>query len=116
MRQVGVIAAAGLGGPGGGAKATHLGITKTRKILAQGLARIPGIQIDPSKSSDQYRDLRCAGNQAKLRRVSRNDRSAPSSRVPVDAERIRMVTHLDVDRSDVEAAVGIIAEALRCRS
>jgi threonine aldolase len=36
--------------------------------------------------------------------------------LPVDAERIRMVTHLDVDRSDVEAAVRSIAEALGCRS
>jgi threonine aldolase len=36
--------------------------------------------------------------------------------VPVDAERIRMVTHLDVDRSDVDAAVGSIADALRSRS
>jgi threonine aldolase len=36
--------------------------------------------------------------------------------VPVDAERIRMVTHLDVDRSDVEATAALIAEALRSHS
>jgi threonine aldolase len=30
--------------------------------------------------------------------------------VPVDQEKVRMVTHLDVDRKDVEKAAGIVAE------
>ena len=33
--------------------------------------------------------------------------------VPVDAEKIRMVTHLDVDRKDVEEAVETIREMLK---
>jgi threonine aldolase len=33
--------------------------------------------------------------------------------VPVDTERVRMVTHLDVDRSEIEIAVRNIGEALR---
>jgi threonine aldolase len=31
---------------------------------------------------------------------------------PVDARRVRMVTHLDVDRADVESAVRTIAEVV----
>jgi len=32
--------------------------------------------------------------------------------VPVDAENIRMVTHLDVDRKDIEKAAATIREML----
>ena len=35
--------------------------------------------------------------------------------VPVDAERVRMVTHLDVSRSDIENAAEIVAQALAVR-
>jgi threonine aldolase len=31
---------------------------------------------------------------------------------PVDARRVRMVTHLDVDRADIEQALRIIAEVV----
>jgi threonine aldolase len=33
--------------------------------------------------------------------------------VPVDSERVRMVTHLDVDRNDVEKAASAVREVLR---
>jgi len=32
--------------------------------------------------------------------------------VPVDHEKVRMVTHLDVNRSDVERAASIVRQAL----
>ena len=34
--------------------------------------------------------------------------------VPVDADRVRMVTHLDVCRRDVENAADIVASVLGC--
>jgi hypothetical protein len=33
----------------------------------------------------------------------------------VDADRVRMVTHLDVSRSDIEKAADIVAQALTAR-
>ena len=33
--------------------------------------------------------------------------------VPVDEYRVRMVTHLDVNRSDIETAVGAVREVMR---
>ena len=35
--------------------------------------------------------------------------------VPVDADRVRMVTHLDVSRPDIEKAAEIVAQALAVR-
>jgi threonine aldolase len=85
------------------------------KILAQGLAAIPGIRVDPSyvQTNIVIYDVR----ETKLSSAEFLERIGRCQvlGVPVDAERIRMVTHLDVDRADVEAAVGIIAEALRSR-
>jgi len=33
--------------------------------------------------------------------------------VPVDAERVRMVTHLDVDGSEIDKAAAIVREVLK---
>ena len=56
MRQAGVLAAAALvaleEGPG------RLWIDhENARLLAQGLASIPGIRLDPREGPDQYRDL-----------------------------------------------------------
>ena len=115
MRQAGVIAAAGLIALEDGPKRLYID-HENAKILAQGLAAIPGIRVDPSYVQTNIviydvRETKLSSAEF-LERIGRRQVLG----VPVDAERIRMVTHLDVDRSDVEAAVGIIAEALRCRS
>jgi threonine aldolase len=115
MRQAGVIAAAGLIALEDGPKRLYID-HENAKILAQGLAAIPGIRVDPSyvQTNIVIYDVR----ETKLSSTEFLERLARRQvlGVPVDAERIRMVTHLDVDRSDVEAAVGIIAEAIRWRS
>jgi threonine aldolase len=115
MRQAGVVAAAGLIALEDGPKRLYID-HENAKLLAQGLAALPGIRIDPSyvHTNIVIYDVR----ETKLSSAEFLERIARRRvlGVPLDAERIRMVTHLDVDRSDVEAAVGIIAEALRCRS
>ena len=111
MRQAGVIAAAGLVALEEGPSllpADH----DNAQILAQGLARIPGVQVDPkrvqtnivifdigrtSMTSSQFVD------QLEKRRVLTG---------AVDPTRVRVVTHKDVDRSDCERAVGVIGELL----
>ncbi|MGB7952303.1 MAG: GntG family PLP-dependent aldolase [Candidatus Binatia bacterium] len=111
MRQAGVIAAAGLVALEEGPKelsADH----DNAQILAQGLVRIPGVQIDPKKvqtnivifdigktamTSSQFVD------QLEKRHVLTG---------AVDPNRVRLVTHKDVSRSDCERAVAVIGEVL----
>ena len=103
MRQAGVLAAAGLvaleespkGLPGDHANA---------KRLAEGLAELPGVKIDPEKvvtnivifdvaETGQTADAICA----RLRELGVLASGFGSS--------IRMVTHYDVSRADIEAAL-----------
>jgi threonine aldolase len=114
MRQAGVIAAAGLMALEHGPKRLCID-HENAKILAQGLAAIPGIRADPSHVQTNIviydvRETKLSSGEF-LEAIARHHVLG----VPVDADRVRMVTHLDVDRSDVETAVGIIAEALRAR-
>ena len=115
MRQAGVIAAAGLIALEHGPKRLSID-HENAKILALGLARIPGIRLDPSyvQTNIVIYDVR----ETKLSSAGFLERIAQHHvlGVPVDEERVRMVTHLDVNRSDVETAVALIAEALRERA
>ena len=109
MRQAGVIAGAGLVALEEGPK--HLPTDhENAQILARGLAEIPGVQIDPKKvqSNIVIFDVSKTRMNAPefVQRLSKRQVLAGA----VDAARIRLVTHRDVSRSGVEAAVRIIAE------
>jgi len=112
MRQAGVLAAAGLIALEKGPKRLHIDHENAR-FLAEKLSEIPGIQINPAKAQTNIviYDIQQTG-------LSSADFLAELARrkvlgVPVDAEKIRMVTHLDVDRKDVEEAVETIREMLK---
>jgi threonine aldolase len=111
MRQVGVIAAAGLVALEEGPKRLHIDHDNA-KILAEGLAKIPRIRIDPEKV--QTNIVIYDVGETDLTSKQFLERLAPRKVLggPVDARRIRMVTHLDVDRNDVEQAVKIIGEVV----
>jgi threonine aldolase len=111
MRQAGVLAAAGLvaleQGPGR-LQEDH----DNAQVLAQRLSRIPGIGLDASKVhtnivifSVKPSGLSSAEFLARLaaRRVLA---------VPVDGDRVRMVTHLDVTRGDIDAAADAVTAVL----
>jgi len=107
MRQAGVLAAAGLIALEKGPKRLHIDHANAR-LLAERLAEIPGIRINPAKVQTNIviYDIRKTG-------LTSSDFLAEVARrkvlgVPVDGERIRMVTHLDVDRKDVEKAAATI--------
>jgi threonine aldolase len=109
MRQAGVLAAAGLIAMEKGPKRLSID-HQNAKFLAQQLARIPGIRINPAKVQTNIVifDIQETG-------LSSSDFLAELARrkvlgVPVDRERIRMVAHLDVDRSDIEEAAATIRE------
>jgi threonine aldolase len=112
MRQVGVLAAAGLIALEHGPKRLHIDHDNA-KFLASLLAKIPGISIDPSKVKTNIviYGVKEAGW------TSGDFLQALSKRgvlgVPVDNERIRMVTHLDVNRADLEKALGVIGEVIK---
>jgi threonine aldolase len=111
MRQVGVIAAAGLVALEEGPKRLYID-HENAKALAEGLAKIPRIRINPEKVQTNIVifDLGETGLTSKqfLERLAQRKVLGG----PVDARRIRMVTHLDVDRNDIEQALKIIGEVV----
>ena len=108
MRQAGVLAAAGLVALEKGPKRLQIDHDNA-KLLAGQLASLPGITLDPAKVQTNIVifDVKRSG------RSSADFLGALAKRnvlaVPVDNDRVRMVTHLDVDRNDVLKA----AEAVR---
>jgi threonine aldolase len=109
MRQVGVLAAAALVALEEGPKRLHVDHDNGR-LLAEGLAQIPGIGIQPDKVQTNIvlYDIRATGLSSTqfLKRLA--ERHVLGG--PVDARRVRMVTHLDVDRNDIEQSLRIIGE------
>ncbi len=112
MRQAGVIAAAGVVALEEGPKRLQID-HENAKFLAHELARLPGIGLNPARVQTNIIifDVRETGLS------SADFLSALAERgvlgVPVDRDKVRLVTHLDVDRADVENSAGIIAAFLR---
>jgi len=111
MRQAGVLAAAALVALEEGPKRLHLD-HENAKLLAQGLANIPRIRIQAEKVQTNIvlYDVSETGMTSTefIKRVG--ERNVLGG--PVDARRVRMVTHLDVDRADIEQALRIIGEVV----
>ena len=112
MRQAGVLAAAGLvaleEGPGR-LQEDH----DNARILAQRLSRIRGIELDPAKvwTNIVIFSVEPSGLSSAefLARIAGRKLLA----VPVDSQHVRMVTHLDVTRLDIEAAGDIVEAVMR---
>jgi threonine aldolase len=108
MRQAGVLAAAGL-------VALEKGPARLQddhdnaKALADLLAQVPGITLNPQKIHTNIVIFSLKGSGVSSAELLRRLAERKVLAVPVDGERIRMVTHLDVTRPDIEAA----AEAAR---
>jgi len=111
MRQVGVLAGAALVALEEGPKRLHVD-HENAQLLAQGLAQIPGIGVQPDKVQTNIvlYDVGATGlgSTQFLKRLA--ERQVLGG--PVDARRVRMVTHLDVDRNDIEQALRIIGEVV----
>ncbi len=111
MRQAGVLAAAGLIALEQMPKRLHIDHANA-KFLAEGLARVPGIKIDPAKVMTNIVICDVSGtglNSAELcGRLGRHNVLASG----VNAEQVRFVTHMDVDRAGCERALKAIREVL----
>ena len=111
MRQAGVLAAAALLALENGPKRLQEDHDNA-KVLAERLSQVPGITLNPSKVQTNIvifgvKDSGMSSAEF-LQRLSGLNVLA----VPVDAERIRMVTHLDVARSDIEAAAAAVRSVM----
>ena len=79
------------------------------RALAAGLAELPGVDVDPGRVETNIVICRVKQAAAVLRRLG----EAGVQASPLDGDRIRCVTHLDVDRAGIERALTAFREALR---
>jgi threonine aldolase len=109
MRQVGVLAAAGLIALEQGPKRLHEDHRNAR-CLAEGLAHIPGISVDLAavQTNIVIFDVKGTGLAAPEFQAKLKERGVLAS--GVDGKALRMVTHLDVDSAMIGRAVEAVAE------
>lgn len=109
MRQAGILAAAGLIALEEMPKRLPQDHANAR-FLAEGLARIPGIGIDPAKvrTNIVVFDVSSTGMSSSelLRRL--RERNVIGS--AIDESLVRMLTHMDVTRSDCEQAIETVRQ------
>ena len=115
MRQVGVLAAAGLIALEESPKNLHRD-HENAKFLAEGLAKTKGISLDPTKvmTNIVIFDVRSTGRTAAELCSELGKRKILSG--PTDKYSIRMVTHCDVNRAGIESALLAVGEILSARA
>ena len=112
MRQAGVVAAAGLVALEHGPGRLHEDHANAR-YLAERLAEVPGIDIVPESVHTNIviyaLDASRFDSDSFLSEIRRHGVLG----VSVDRYRVRMVTHRDVSRNDVERAADVVEEVIR---
>jgi threonine aldolase len=111
MRQVGVLAAAALVALEEGPKRLHMD-HENAQLLAQGLAQIPRIRIEPHKVQTNIVIFDVGDSGLESSRFLQRLAERKVLGGAVDGRRVRMVTHLDVNRGDIERALRIIGEVV----
>lgn len=112
MRQAGVLAAAGLVALEESPKRLHYD-HENAKRLAEGLAGIKSIRIDPAKvvTNIVIFDVQASGKTAAEASTALRERGVLAN--PTGKHTIRMVTHCDVDRPGIERTITETAHVLR---
>jgi threonine aldolase len=108
MRQAGVLAAAGLVALEHGPRRLQ-DDHDNAQILARKLAKVPGIDLDPLKVHTNIVIFSVAPSGLSATEFLARIAAAGVLAVPVDEHRVRMVTHVDVTKDDVECAADIVA-------
>ncbi len=104
MRQAGVLAAAGLIALE--KMPARLGEDHANaKFLADGLAKIDGIRLDPAKVATNILVFNVAGTGMSASQFSKKLAEQGVLASGIDAENLRMVTHMDVDRAGCARAL-----------
>ncbi len=112
MRQAGVLAAAGLIALEKSPARLHLDHENAR-YLAEGLAKLPGISIDPKKVQTNILIFDVRGTGRTAAEISGELAKRQVLAGPTDKYAIRMVTHCDVDRAGIDRALAAFREVLR---
>ena len=111
MRQVGVLAAAGIIALEDGPSLLERD-HRNAKRLAQGLAEIPGIAIDPEKVVTNIVIFDVAKARLSAAEIVAKLKEKDVLAIGFGSQ-IRMVTHLDIADSDIDAAISAMTEILR---
>ena len=111
MRQVGVLAAAGLIALEETPRCLPVDHANAR-FLAEGLAHIPGIQADPQKVATNIVIFDVGGTGLPSAEVSARLKRRGVLINGIDPRRMRAVTHYDVDRAACAEALEALAEAV----
>jgi threonine aldolase len=112
MRQAGVLAAAGLIALEEGPKRLHEDHANA-KLLAEGLAKLRGIKIDATKVQTNILVFDISGTGMDSAAFTRKLMEKNVLASGISPTEVRIVTHMDVDRSACERALGAITEIYR---
>lgn len=112
MRQMGVLAAAGLMALEETPKILHCDHENAR-YLAEGLAAIPGVKIDAKKVVTNIVIFDVKGTRKTAAEICDQLGKRSVLCAPTDKYLIRMVTHYDVNRAGIGRALAAMAEILR---
>jgi threonine aldolase len=115
MRQVGVLAAAGLIALEESPKKLHVD-HENAKFLANGLAKIKGIVLDSTKVVTNIVIFDVRGTGCTAAEISSELSKKKILCGPTDKYSIRMVTHCDVQRGGIEKALAAVGEILSART
>ncbi|HEV2234669.1 MAG TPA: GntG family PLP-dependent aldolase [Terriglobia bacterium] len=115
MRQAGVLAAAGLVALEETPKSLHVD-HENAIFLAQGLAEIRGIKIDPTKVVSNILFFDVSGTGLTSFEISKRLAVQGVLANGVTPESIRMVTHYDVNRVGCERAIRVLRDVLNVNS
>jgi threonine aldolase len=111
MRQAGVLAAAGLIALEKSPGRLHEDHANAR-YLAEGLARLPGVSLDPAKvvTNIVFFDVAGTGRTAAEISAALSKRHILAN--PTAKHAMRMLTHCDVDRAGIDRALGAFRDIL----
>jgi threonine aldolase len=112
MRQVGVLAAAGLIALEESPKNLHRDHENAR-VLAQGLAKINGISLDATKVVTNIVIFGVRGTGRTAAEICADLGKRKILCGPTDKYSIRMVTHCDVQHNGIQNALAVMGEVLR---
>jgi threonine aldolase len=107
LRQAGIVAAAGLYALDHHVQRLAQDHANAR-VLAEGLASVPGVRLDAARVETNIVIFEVDDASALVRALD----AAGVQVTPLSPTRVRMVTHLDVDRAGCEHAVAMVREAL----
>ena len=111
MRQIGILAAAGLIALEEGPERLHED-HKNARALAEGIAEIPGITMDLTRVETNIVIFEISGTAKTSTQVCASLKAVGVLAIGISEREIRMVTHLDVNRAGVLQTVEVLRRVL----